>query len=130
MIRALTLVWRAKRRQMLIAWLAAWPTLTVVLGVLQPVTRGWPLPMRSLVSATAMVFLMNLVSIPMLTNWFAKLSGWLCIGANPEVGPDDVGASLFAVGHAAKDHAVDQIDAGVAYCVVVRPTGHCSDAGG
>jgi antibiotic biosynthesis monooxygenase (ABM) superfamily enzyme len=64
MINHLKSVWRTKRRQILIAWLAAWPTLTLVLFTLQPFSHNWPLPLRSLVSATAMVLMMNFISVP------------------------------------------------------------------
>ena len=66
-------IWRAKRRQILIAWLAAWPTLTAVLAVLQLVAHGWPLPLRSLASATSMVLLMNFVSVPTVTAILARM---------------------------------------------------------
>ena len=59
----------AKARQILVAWLAAWPTLTLVLYSLQPFSTDWPLPMRSLASATGMALLMNLVSVPLVRRW-------------------------------------------------------------
>lgn len=55
---------RTKAHAVMVAWLAAWPTLTAVLFCLQPFTHDWPLPLRSLASATAMAILMNLVSVP------------------------------------------------------------------
>jgi antibiotic biosynthesis monooxygenase (ABM) superfamily enzyme len=64
MINHIKSVWRTKRHQILIAWLAAWPTLTLVLFALQPFSHNWPLPLRSLVSATAMVLMMNFISVP------------------------------------------------------------------
>jgi hypothetical protein len=45
---------RTKAQSVVVAWLAAWPTLTAVLFCLQPFTHDWPLPLRSLASATAM----------------------------------------------------------------------------
>jgi antibiotic biosynthesis monooxygenase (ABM) superfamily enzyme len=71
-IQNVKLVWRTKRRQILIAWLAAWPTLTLVLFALQPFSRDWPLPLRSLASATAMVLIMNFFSVPTVRASRAK----------------------------------------------------------
>lgn len=73
MIAAIRQKWGARRRQVLIAWLAAWPTLTAVLFVLQTFSGGWPLPMRSLASSSAMTLLMNFVSVPMVTAVFNRL---------------------------------------------------------
>lgn len=58
-----------KARQVLIAWIAAWPTLTLILYCLQPFASDWPVPMRSLASATGMAVLMNLVSVPLVRRW-------------------------------------------------------------
>lgn len=55
-----------KVRQILLAWIAAWPTLTLILFVLRPVTEGWSLPLRALASSTGMVLTMNLVSLPLV----------------------------------------------------------------
>jgi len=57
---------RTKAQSVVVAWLAAWPTLTAVLFCLQPFTHDWPLPLRSLASATAMAILMNLISVPLV----------------------------------------------------------------
>ena len=74
MIDAIKTRWRTKRRQIIVAWLAAWPTLTVVLAVLQLVATGWPLPLRSLASATSMVLLMNFLSVPTVTALVTRIS--------------------------------------------------------
>jgi antibiotic biosynthesis monooxygenase (ABM) superfamily enzyme len=66
--------WHSKRRQVLVGWVAAWPTLTLVLFALQSVSHDWSLPMRSLASATAMVFLMNFVSVPIVSTILGKLT--------------------------------------------------------
>jgi antibiotic biosynthesis monooxygenase (ABM) superfamily enzyme len=76
MIKHLQAVWLNKRRQVLIAWLAAWPTLTTVLFLTQPFSHDWPLPLRSLVSATAMVIMMNFVSVPVVATIVVKLVGF------------------------------------------------------
>lgn len=68
-------LWHAKRRQVLVAWLAAWPTLTSILYLLQPFSHDWPLPMRSLASATAMVIMMNFVSVPLVSALIVTLTG-------------------------------------------------------
>jgi antibiotic biosynthesis monooxygenase (ABM) superfamily enzyme len=73
MIELVRIKWRSKRQQVLVAWLAAWPTLTLVLFALQPLSQTWSLPMRSLASATAMVFLMNFVSVPIVSSILAML---------------------------------------------------------
>lgn len=76
MMKHIQAVWHNKRRQVLIAWLAAWPTLTTVLFLIQPFSHDWPLPLRSLVSATAMVIMMNFVSVPLVATMVAKLIGF------------------------------------------------------
>jgi antibiotic biosynthesis monooxygenase (ABM) superfamily enzyme len=73
MIDQVLVIWRAKRHQILITWLAAWPTLTIVLYALQPVSRDWPVPLRSLASATAMVLMMNFISVPTVKAIAEKL---------------------------------------------------------
>ncbi len=73
MIKLVQTKWHSKRRQVFIAWVAAWPTLTLVLFALQSVSHNWPLPIRSLASATAMVFLMNFVSVPIVSIIWGKL---------------------------------------------------------
>jgi antibiotic biosynthesis monooxygenase (ABM) superfamily enzyme len=74
MIELVQTKWRSKRRQVLIAWFAAWPTLTLVLFALQSVSHDWPLPIRSLASATAMVLLMNFVSVPLVSAMLTRLT--------------------------------------------------------
>lgn len=73
MIRQLHALWRTKRRQVFIGWLAAWPTLTTVLFLIQPYSHNWPLPLRSLVSATAMVLMMNFISVPTVSALVDKI---------------------------------------------------------
>lgn len=65
--------WRGKARAILTTWIAAWPTLTAILVATQPFTRGWPLPLRALASATGMAFAMNLVSLPLARALVARL---------------------------------------------------------
>ena len=72
MLEHLKGLWHTKRRQVLVGWLAAWPTLTTILFVLQPFSHDWPLPIRSLVSATAMVIMMNFVSVPLVSAMLAR----------------------------------------------------------
>ncbi len=74
MIAAIKTRWRAKRRLIMIALLAAWPTLTAVLAVLQLFATGCPLPLRSLASATSMVLLMNFLSVPTVTALVTRIS--------------------------------------------------------
>lgn len=78
--------WRSKKRQIMIAWLAAWPTLTVVLAVLQSIAGDWPLPLRSLASATSMVLLMNFLSVPTVTALVTRLRGAQAGVAAPQSG--------------------------------------------
>lgn len=58
-------LWPPVARRILLGWIAAWPTLTLVLLVLAPISTGWPLPLRSLASATGMVLAMNFLSLPL-----------------------------------------------------------------
>lgn len=58
-----------KARQVLVTWVAAWPTLTLILYCLHPFSAHWPLPIRSLASASGMAVLMNLVSVPLVRRW-------------------------------------------------------------
>lgn len=59
------MIWQ-RLRQVLIGWVAGWPTLTLVLFCTQPFTHDWPLPLRALVSAAAMAMMMNLISVPLV----------------------------------------------------------------
>ena len=58
---------RATMKAVLIAWAAAWPTITVLLLVLAEPTEGWPLPARTLLLTGLMVPAMLLVMVPALT---------------------------------------------------------------
>ena len=66
--------WPPVASRILIAWIAAWPKLTLILYLLTPVSTDWPLPLRSLASATGMVIAMNLVSVPLARRIFTRLA--------------------------------------------------------
>ena len=58
----------------LLTWAGAWAMITLILGVLGPVTATWPLPLRTLLVSVLMVLALTWVVIPTLTRVFA---GWL-----------------------------------------------------
>ncbi len=53
-------------RRLLISWLAAWPTITILLVVLTPVMSTWPLALRTLVLSGLMVLIMQFLAVPLL----------------------------------------------------------------
>ena len=55
--------WHPRAVQVVLVWLAAWPTLSLILSVISPFTSNWPVPARALASATAMAPTMNFVSV-------------------------------------------------------------------
>lgn len=58
--------WHPRAVQVILVWLAAWPTLSLILSVISPFTSNWSVPARALASATAMAPTMNFVSVPLL----------------------------------------------------------------
>ena len=55
-------------RGMLAAWAVAFPTITFLLLVLEPVMEGWPLIARTLIVVTLMVPIVS-VTTPKLARW-------------------------------------------------------------
>lgn len=47
-------------RAVVVTWLAAYPTITLLVALLRPITKGWPLPLQTLLLASLMVPLMVL----------------------------------------------------------------------
>ncbi len=47
-------------RAVVVTWLAAYPTITLLVAPLRPITKGWPLPLQTLLLASLMVPLMVL----------------------------------------------------------------------
>jgi len=58
----------------LLTWIALWPTVTVVMWVLQPQLRALPVPLQTLVITAIIVPLMTWVHMPLLTRLFRR---WL-----------------------------------------------------
>src|ERR1700716_2973469 len=58
----------------LLTWLGAYPVITIVLGVLGPVTARWPLPLRTMLISGLMVVALTWGVLPTL-GYF--LRGWL-----------------------------------------------------
>jgi antibiotic biosynthesis monooxygenase (ABM) superfamily enzyme len=58
----------------LLTWLGAYPVITIVLGVLGPVTARWPLPLRTLLISGLMVVALTWGVLPALGY---ALRGWL-----------------------------------------------------
>jgi antibiotic biosynthesis monooxygenase (ABM) superfamily enzyme len=52
----------------LLTWLAAYPTITVILGLLGPEIGTWPLALRTLVVSVLMVATLTWIAIPGLTR--------------------------------------------------------------
>ncbi len=74
--------WHPRAVQVVLVWLAAWPTLSLILTVISPFTTNWSVPARALASATAMAPIMNLISVPLLQailrkvcSGFSRMSG-------------------------------------------------------
>jgi antibiotic biosynthesis monooxygenase (ABM) superfamily enzyme len=63
-----------RHKMAILTWAGAWAMITLILGVLGPVTATWPLPLRTLVISVLMVLALTWVVIPTLTRVFA---GWL-----------------------------------------------------
>jgi uncharacterized protein len=57
-----------------LTWLAAYPTITVILGLLGPEIGTWPLALRTLVVSVLMVATLTWIAIPGLTR---AVGGWL-----------------------------------------------------
>ncbi len=59
----------------LLTWVALWPTVTVVMWVVQPQLRALPVPLQTLLMTAIIVPLMAWVHMPLLTrlfrNWIA-----------------------------------------------------------
>ncbi|MEO1398623.1 MAG: hypothetical protein AAFU56_07130 [Pseudomonadota bacterium] len=60
-------------RGVLITWAAAWPTITVLLLLMDGTIGQWPLAMRTLVLTGLMVPLMALLIVPALNRVVAYL---------------------------------------------------------
>ncbi|MDJ0642871.1 MAG: hypothetical protein QNJ15_08640 [Erythrobacter sp.] len=54
----------ARVRMVAVAWIAVWPTITLLLTIVEPLARGWPLPLRTLLVSAVMVPAMVLVLFP------------------------------------------------------------------
>ena len=55
-------------RSLLISWAAAWPTITVLLLLMDGTIGHWPLAMRTLLLTGLMVPLMTLILVPVLSH--------------------------------------------------------------
>ena len=51
-------------RSILISWIAAWPTITVLLSALEGILSHWPLALRTLVLTGLMVPTITLMIVP------------------------------------------------------------------
>ncbi|MBA3549581.1 MAG: hypothetical protein H0T76_24150 [Nannocystis sp.] len=58
----------------LLTWIGLWPTVTVVMWVVQPRLQGLPVPVQTLLLTAMIVPLMAWVHMPLLTRLFR---GWL-----------------------------------------------------
>lgn len=60
-------------RGVLISWAAAWPTITVLLLLMDGAIGQWPLAVRTLVLTGLMVPLMTLLVVPALNRFIRHL---------------------------------------------------------
>lgn len=70
-------------RRALITWLAVYPTITVVLGLLGPITAHLPLMLRTLILTAIVVPVAAYVLIPLLMKANAALSAWWSRAVRP-----------------------------------------------
>lgn len=63
-----------RTRNALLVWLAAFPKITVLLVLLQPVIGAWPLLARTFVISFLMVAILNFALVPFLQRRWAR---WL-----------------------------------------------------
>lgn len=67
--------WHPRLKHVVVVWLAAWPTLTLVLALLAPFTASWPTPLKALASVTAMAPIMTFCSVPVLKALLQRIGG-------------------------------------------------------
>lgn len=60
-------------RDLLITWAAAWPTITVLLLLMDGAIGQWPLAVRTLVLTGLMVPLMTMLVVPALNRFVGHL---------------------------------------------------------
>lgn len=61
-------------RAVMVAWLAVWPTITLLLTVVEPMVQSWPLALKTLLVSAVMVPTMVLVLIPAIDRTVAFLT--------------------------------------------------------
>lgn len=64
----------ARLRAAGVAWLVAYPTITALVLVLDPLTSSWPLPARTLLQSLLMVLVLSLAVPPMARRIPAPIS--------------------------------------------------------
>lgn len=64
-------------RDLLITWAAAWPTITVLLLLMDGAIGQWPLAVRTLVLTGLMVPLMTMLVVPALNRFVGHLESKL-----------------------------------------------------
>ena len=84
--------WPSRLRGVLVPWAAAWPTITILLVVLEGPVGHWPLPLRTLLLTGLMVPTMGLALVPALDHVLdVILRGGMALrtrGTSPQ-GPED-----------------------------------------
>lgn len=61
-----------KLRQTIVTWLAAYPVITSLIVLLDPIVSSWALPLRTLLLSSIMVPLMVLWAMPLATGLFHR----------------------------------------------------------
>ncbi len=60
------------RSAIILNWIAVYPTITILLGTLEPMLSAWPLPLRTLVISALMVPLTATIVLPIVNVAFGR----------------------------------------------------------
>jgi antibiotic biosynthesis monooxygenase (ABM) superfamily enzyme len=65
-----------KWKMAVMIWLGIYPTITVMIYIIFPLTEGWPIPLRTLAMTLVVVPIMVFIVLPflqkLLRNWLTK----------------------------------------------------------
>ena len=61
------------RSAIILNWIAVYPTITILLGALEPMLSAWPLPLRTLVISALMVPLTATIAMPIVNVAFGRI---------------------------------------------------------
>ncbi|MEM6821158.1 MAG: hypothetical protein AAF558_04295 [Verrucomicrobiota bacterium] len=69
MSKVTSLSWIGKQKQVLLIWLAAYPTITGLVWILDPVLSEVAIPVRTLILSALMVPIMVYGATPLINKW-------------------------------------------------------------